>query len=174
MSDKATSTQDGLDQDQAPSFRIQRVYLKDLSLEQPNAPEILLIPKEPQVQVEIDIAVSRLSDGLFEVSVIGTVTARIEGKVLFLIEANQAGIFEFANIPPEQIDPMLGIACPTILYPYLRSNIADTISRAGFQPIHLNEVNFHGMYEHRLMQAQQAGAGSEDSSAEESKIILPN
>jgi len=174
MSDKATSTQDGLDQDQAPSFRIQRVYLKDLSLEQPNAPEILLIPKEPQVQVEIDIAVTRLSDGLFEVSVIGTVTARIEGKVLFLIEANQAGIFEFANIPPEQIDPMLGIACPTILYPYLRSNIADTISRAGFQPIHLNEVNFHGMYEQRLMQAQEAAAGSEVSSAEESKIILPN
>ena len=69
---------------------------------------------------------------------------------------------------------MLGIACPTILYPYLRSNIADTISRAGFQPIHLNEVNFHGMYEQRLMQAQQAAAGSEDSSAEESKIILPN
>lgn len=168
MSDKATSTQDGLDQDQAPSFRIQRVYLKDLSLEQPNAPEILLIPKEPQVQVEIDIAVTRLSDGLFEVCVIGTVTARIEGKVLFLIEANQAGIFEFANIPPEQIDPMLGIACPTILYPYLRSNIADVISRAGFQPIHLNEINFHGMYEHRLMQAQQEAA-AKDGAASESK-----
>lgn len=174
MNDKTTSPRGGSNDDKAPSFRIQRVYLKDLSLEQPNAPEILLIAKEPQVQVEADVSVTRLSEELFEVCVIATVTARIDSKVLFLIEANQAGIFEFTNIPPEQMDPMLGIACPTILYPYLRSNIADTISRAGFQPIHLNEMNFHGMYEHRLMQAQQAGAGSEDSSAEESKIILPN
>ncbi|CAM3774351.1 Protein-export chaperone SecB [Polynucleobacter paneuropaeus] len=126
------------------------------------------------MQVEADVSVTRLSEELFEVCVMATVTARIDSKVLFLIEANQAGIFEFTNIPPEQIDPMLGIACPTILYPYLRSNIADTISRAGFQPIHLNEMNFHGMYEHRLMQAQKAGADSENSSAEESKIILPN
>jgi len=174
MNDKTTSPQASSNDDKAPGFRIQRVYLKDLSLEQPNAPEILLIAKEPQVQVEADVSVTRLSEELFEVCVIATVTARIDSKVLFLIEANQAGIFEFTNIPPEQMDPMLGIACPTILYPYLRSNIADTISRAGFQPIHLNEMNFHGMYEHRLMQAQQAGAGSEDSSAEESKIILPN
>jgi len=174
MNDKTTSPQGSSNDDKAPGFRIQRVYLKDLSLEQPNAPEILLIAKEPQVQVEADVSVTRLSEELFEVCVIATVTARIDSRVLFLIEANQAGIFEFTNIPPEQMDPMLGIACPTILYPYLRSNIADTISRAGFQPIHLNEMNFHGMYEHRLMQAQQAGAGSEDSSAEESKIILPN
>jgi preprotein translocase subunit SecB len=99
-----------------------------------------------------------------------TLTSRVEGKVLFLVEANQAGIFEFNNIPAEQIDPMLGITCPTILYPYLRSNIADTISRAGFQPIHLNEINFHGMYQQRLMQAQQAAGDN----ADESKIILPN
>jgi preprotein translocase subunit SecB len=103
-----------------------------------------------------------------------TLTARVEGKVLFLVEANQAGIFEFHNIPAEQIDPMLGITCPTILYPYLRSNMADVISRAGFQPIHLNEINFHGMYEHRLMQAQQAEASSNNDGADESKIILPN
>ncbi|QWD62704.1 protein-export chaperone SecB [Polynucleobacter sp. MWH-UH25E] len=136
-----------------PSFRIQRIYLKDLSLEQPNAPEIFLVVAEPQVQIEVDIAVKRISDELFEVSLSSTLTARVEGKVLFLVEANQAGIFEFNNIPAEQIDPMLGITCPTILYPYLRSNMADVISRAGFQPIHLNEINFHGMYEHRLMQA---------------------
>jgi preprotein translocase subunit SecB len=157
-----------------PSFRIQRIYLKDLSLEQPNAPEIFLVVAEPQVQIEIDVAVKRISEELFEVALSSTMTARVEGKVLFLVEANQAGIFEFHNIPAEQIDPMLGITCPTILYPYLRSNIADVISRAGFQPIHLNEINFHGMYEHRLMQAQQAAGGSADDGADESKIILPN
>ena len=142
-----------------PSFRIQRIYLKDLSLEQPNAPEIFLVIAEPQVQVEVDVAVKRMSDELFEVALSSTITARVEGKVLFLVEGNQAGIFEFNNIPAEQVDPMLGITCPTI---------------AGFQPIHLNEINFHGMYEHKLMQAQQAAGGNAGDSADESKIILPN
>jgi preprotein translocase subunit SecB len=157
-----------------PSFRIQRIYLKDLSLEQPNAPEIFLVAAEPQVQIEVDITVKPLSDELFEVILSATMTTRVDGKVLFLIEANQAGIFEFQNIPVEQIDPMLGITCPTILFPYLRSNVADIISRAGFQPIHLNEINFHGMYEHRLLQAQQAAGESAGGNTDESKIILPN
>jgi len=162
----ATATPDS-DASKEPGFRIQRIYLKDLSLEQPNAPQILLVPAEPQIEVEVDVAVNRLSEGIFEVALISTVTAKVEAKVLFLVEVKQAGIFEFSNIPPEQVDPMLGIACPTILYPYLRSNIADIISRAGFQPIHLNEINFHGMYEHRILQAQQAAL-------DEAKGSLPN
>ena len=173
MTEQTNAAPEAVDNSKEPSFRILRIYLKGLSLEQPHAPQILLIAAEPQVEVEVDVAVTRLGDEIFEVALIATVTAKVESKALFLVEANQAGIFEFNNIPPEQIDPMLGIACPTILYPYLRSNIADTISRAGFQPIHLNEINFHGMYEHRIMQAAQAaakGSGSED----ESKIILPH
>jgi preprotein translocase subunit SecB len=173
MTEQNTAAPDGVDSSKQPGFRIQRIYLKDLSLEQPNAPQILLLAAEPQLEVEVDVAVTRLTDELFEVALIATVTAKVDSKVLFLVEAKQAGIFEFSHIPPEQIDPMLGIACPTILYPYLRSNIADTISRAGFQPIHLNEINFHGMYEHRIMQAAQAAA-SESTSADESKIILPH
>ncbi len=172
MTEQTTSAPDTADSSKEPGFRIQRIYLKDLSLEQPNAPQILLVAAEPQVEVEVDVAVTRLSDEIFEVALIATVTVKVESKVLFLVEAKQAGIFEFNNIPPEQIDPMLGIACPTILYPYLRSNIADTISRAGFQPIHLNEINFHGMYEHRIMRAAQVAA--ESDSADESKIILPH
>jgi len=173
MTEQTTPAQGATENLNEPGFRIQRIYLKDLSLEQPNAPQILLVASEPQVEVEVDVAVTRLSDEIFEVALIATVTAKVESKVLFLVEAKQAGIFEFSNIPPEQIDPMLGIACPTILYPYLRSNIADTISRAGFQPIHLNEVNFHGMYEHRIMQAQESAA-KESGYADESKIILPH
>jgi preprotein translocase subunit SecB len=167
MTEQSSTPQEGIDNSNEPGFRIQRIYLKDLSLEQPNAPQILMVSSEPQIQVEVDIAVSPLTDGIFEVALSSTITAKVDTKVLFLIEAKQAGIFEFSNIPADQIDPMLGIACPTILYPYLRSNIADIISRAGFQPIHLNEINFHGMYEHRLMQAQQAAV-------EESKGTLSN
>lgn len=172
MTEQTPATQVGADSSKEPEFRIQRIYLKDLSLEQPNAPQILLVAAEPQVTVEIDISVNPLSEEIFEVALIATLTAKVDSKVLFLVEATQAGIFEFTNIPPQQIDPMLGISCPTILYPYLRSNIADIISRAGFQPIHLNEVNFHGMYEHRLMQAQ--AAATKEDAADESKIILPH
>lgn len=174
MTETSSASNEANTESKDPSFRIQRIYLKDLSLEQPNAPEIFLVAAEPQVQIEVDIAVKPLSDQLFEVVLSSTMTTRVDGKVLFLIEANQAGIFEFQNIPAEQIDPMLGITCPTILFPYLRSNVADIISRAGFQPIHLNEINFHGMYEHRLMQAQQAAGEKADGNASESKIILPN
>lgn len=174
MSENTSVPQEGIDSSKEPSFRIQRIYLKDLSLEQPNAPQILLIEAAPQVEVEIDISVAPINNEIFEVALSSTVTAKVDGKVLFLVEAKQAGIFEFRNIPPAQIDPMLGITCPTILYPYLRSNIADTISRAGFQPIHLNEINFHGMYEQRLMQAQQEASASDGGSADESKIILPH
>jgi preprotein translocase subunit SecB len=174
MTEQVSTPQENKEQPKEAGFRIQRIYLKDLSLEQPNAPQILLVASEPQVQVEIDISVAPLSEGIFEVALSSTVTAKVDAKVLFLVEAKQAGIFEFSNIPVQQIDPMLGIACPTILYPYLRSNIADVISRAGFQPIHLNEINFHGMYEHRLMQVQQEAASKGDGDADESKIILPH
>ena len=130
MTEQSSAPQEGMDNSNEPGFRIQRIYLKDLSLEQPNAPQILMVASEPQLQVEVDIAVAPLTNGIFEVALSSTITAKVDAKVLFLIEAKQAGIFEFSNIPAEQIDPMLGIACPTILYPYLRSNIADIISRA--------------------------------------------
>jgi preprotein translocase subunit SecB len=149
-----------------PIFQIQRLYLKDISLEQPNAPDIFLTQGEPNVQIQIDIQFGQLQGDLFEVIVIGNVTTRVEDKVLFLVEAQQAGIFELKNIPAEQVEPMLAIACPSIIYPYLRSNIADLIGRAGFQPIHLSEINFHQLYEQRLMAANNETA--------ESGIILPN
>lgn len=172
MTENTSAPQEAADSSKEPGFNIQRIYLKDLSLEQPNAPQILLVAAEPQLQVEIDISVNPLTEGIFEVALSSTITAKVESKVLFLVEAKQAGIFEFRNIPLDQMDPMLGIACPTILYPYLRSNIADIIGRAGFQPIHLNEINFHAMYEQRLIQAKQAAEKNGDADA--SKIILPH
>ncbi len=153
---------------QDPSFQIQRVYLKDISLEQPNAPEILLNQGEPKLEVQVDIQANQLDDVNFHVTLIGSVTTKVEDKVLFLVEAQQSGIFEIRNMPEEQMSPLLAIACPTILFPYLRANIADMISRAGFQPVHLAEINFHALYEQRMSQAGQAEASND------SGIILPN
>lgn len=150
------------EQNDQPFFNIQRVYLKGLSLEQPNSPQIFLEQEMPQVEVEVDVAAKQLQGTVYESTVTGTVTAKIGDKVAFLIEAQQAGIFEIRNLPEGQLDPVLGIACPQIVFPYLRSNIADAVTRAGFPPIHLAEINFQALYEQRIAQAQ-ATVGGPDS-----------
>ncbi|VCU70527.1 Protein-export protein SecB [Pigmentiphaga humi] len=165
---------DNQEQQAAPVFNIQRVYLKDLSLELPNAPQIFLETEQPGVEVAIDVGAQALAETVFEVTVTATVTTKIGDKVLYLVEGKQAGIFELANLPVEQLDPILGIACPGIIYPYLRGNIADAITRASMAPLHLAEVNFQAIYEQRVAQAmaeQQAAAGQNGS--QDSGLILP-
>jgi preprotein translocase subunit SecB len=152
-------TPQGEAQANQPSFNIQRIYLKDMSLEQPNSPGIFLEQDMPSVEVEVDVKAEQLGDGVYEAVVTGTVTAKVKDKIAFLIEAKQAGIFDIRNIPGDQLDPLLGIACPTIVFPYLRSNIADAVTRAGFPPIHLAEINFQALYEQRLAQLSQASHG---------------
>ncbi|MBB3214732.1 preprotein translocase subunit SecB [Herbaspirillum sp. Sphag1AN] len=136
--------------EQQPVFQIQRVYLKDLSLEQPNSPAIFLEQDSPAIEVAVDVGAEALADGIFESTVTITVTAKVNDKVAFLVEGKQAGIFEVRNVPNEQLDPLLGIGCPNIIYPYLRANIADVITRAGFPPVHLAEINFEVFYQQRL------------------------
>lgn len=136
------------DEQQAdPVFQIQRVYLKDVSLEQPNSPRILMEQAQPQIEINLGIAAETVADGIYEVAVTATVTTKIGDRTLFLVEAKQAGIFEIRNLPQEQMRPVLGIACPGMLYPYLRANVADLITRAGFPPVHLTEVNFQAMFD---------------------------
>ncbi len=135
-------------------FQIQRVYLKDLSLEQPNSPAIFLEQEMPAVEISVKVNTDNLAEAIFETSVTVTVTSKIKDKVAFLVEATQAGIFEARNIPLDQLDPLLGIGCPTIVYPYLRANVADAITRAGFAPIHLAEINFEAYYQDRLRASQ--------------------
>lgn len=147
------------DQDNNPVFQIQRVYVKDLSLEQPNSPQILLEQEQPQVDINLGLEAQPVAEGIFEVCVVATVHTKIKDKTLFLVEAKQAGIFEIRNIPDEQMNPIIGIACPQIVYPYLRAVVADLVTRAGFPPVHLAEVNFQAMYEAQQQQ-QQAGNGS--------------
>ncbi|MCS6766859.1 MAG: protein-export chaperone SecB [Candidatus Protistobacter heckmanni] len=146
--------------DNQPLFNIERVYLKDISLEQPNSPAIFLETEAPSMEIEVNVGASQLQADVFEVAVTATVTTKIKDKVPFLVEAQQAGIFTVRNIPAEQMDPLLGIACPSIVYPYLRASIADLITRAGFPPVHLAEINFQTLYEQRLLEAQQAGAAN--------------
>lgn len=147
------------DDNQNPVFQIQRIYLKDLSLEQPNSPQILLEQSQPQVDINLALAAEPVADSIYEVSVTATVTTKVNDKVLFLVEAKQAGIFEIRNIPEDQLQPIIGIACPGIVYPYLRAVVSDLCTRAGFPPVILSEVNFQAMFE-----AQRAQAGAPNGS----------
>ena len=146
--------------DETPVFQIQRMYLKDLSLEQPNAPQILLEQQQPQVDINLAMGAEGVTDGIYEVTVTATVTTKVKDKVLFLVEAKQAGIFEIRNVPAEQQQGILGVVCPQMLYPYLRAIVSDVCTRAGFPPILLAEVNFQAMFEaqQQAQLAQAAGA----------------
>jgi preprotein translocase subunit SecB len=131
------------------TFNIQRIYLKDMSLEQPNSPAIFLEQDGPNIEIQIDVGNQKLADDIYEATVTVTITAKIRDKIAFLVEGKQGGIFEVRNVPEEQIEPLLGIACPNIIYPYLRANIADMVTRGGFPPIHLTEINFEVFYQQR-------------------------
>ncbi len=139
-----------------PVFQIQRIYLKDLSLEQPNSPQILLEQAQPQVDINLALGAEPVADGIYEVTVTATVTTKVKDKTLFLVEAKQAGIFEIRNIPEEQLQPIIGIACPGIVYPYLRAVVSDVCTRAGFPPVLLSEVNFQAMFEQQRAAAAAA------------------
>ena len=151
-------------QDTSPVFNIQRMYLKDLSLEQPNSPQILLEQQQPQVDINLGVSAETIAEGVFEVCVTGTVTTKVQDRTLFLIEAKQAGIFEIRNVPDEQMQAILGIACPGMVYPYLRAIVSDVCTRAGFPPVLLSEVNFQAMFEAQQQQlAAQQGNGGDDA-----------
>ena len=144
--------------DQDPTFQIQRIYLKEASLEQPNSPGILLEQEQPSVDIQLGVEANPVADGVYEICVTATVQTKIKDKTVFLVEAKQAGIFEIRNLPEDQMGPIMGIACPQIVYPYLRGNVADIIQRGGFPPVHLAEINFQAMYEQQ--QAQAAGGAT--------------
>ncbi len=157
----------------APTFNMQRVYVKDLSVELPNAPHVFLEQEQPQVEVSINVGGQRLADTVFESTVTATVTTRVSDKVLYLVECTQAGIFELANIEQEQMDALLGIVCPTMLYPYLRANIADAITRASLPALHLAEVNFQALYEQRMAEVAASQGGENNGQEADPGIILP-
>lgn len=148
-----------MEQAQQPVFAIEKLYVKDLSVEVPNAPEIFLERDAPQVEIQLNTGARGVGEGVFEVVLTVTVTAKLAEKTVFLVEAGQAGIFRIQNVPDEQMEPLVAVACPNVLFPYAREAISDAVVRAGFQAIVLQPVNFEAMYMQRL--EQQAAAPTE-------------
>ena len=153
-----------MEQNAQPVFGIEKLYVKDLSVEVPNAPEIFLEREAPQVEIQLNTGGRAVGDGVYEVVLTVTVTAKMAEKTVFLVEVGQAGIFRIQNVPEEQLEPLIAVACPNILFPYAREAVSDAVSRAGFQPIVLQPVNFESMYMRRLQQQEaQAGAPADAS-----------
>ena len=154
MSEAAASEQ------QHPQFSMEKIYVKDLSLESPNAPGIFLEREVPHIDLQLQSQSSPVEDGIFEVTLTATVTARLQekNKVMFLIEAKQAGIFQVRNLPPEELEPILETLCPNILYPYLREVVSSMSVKAGFTPVLLNPINFEAVYHQKKQKQTQTAA----------------
>ena len=148
---------DAAQENNQPAFNIEKIYVKDLSLEIPHAPNIFLERESPQIDVQLNTQTAVIEGDVYEVMITNTVTAKVGEKVMFLIEAKQAGIFRLSNLPSEDVEPVLAVMCPNILFPYLRELISNTAVRAGFAPVMLNPVNFDMLYQqHKQEQAQAA------------------
>ena len=145
-----------------PVFSIEKIYVKDLSLEVPGAPQVYQLREQPKIEVQLNTAAKKVADAHFEVTLTVTVTAKKDDTPIFLVEAGQAAIFQIRNIPGSDMEPVLGIACPNILFPYVRETISDAVNRAGFPPVILAPVNFEALYQQQRAQAEaqsQAGGG---------------
>ena len=139
-----------------PSLTIEKIYVKDLSLESPGAPQSFLIQEAPAMEVGLRTRGEQVREGLYECVLTVTVTAKTGDQTLFLVEAAQAGLFQIQGIPAADIQPIMGIHCPNMLFPYVRETIADAITRAGFPPVHLNPINFELLYQQQLANLQNA------------------
>lgn len=136
-----------------PVFSVEKIYVKDLSLEVPHAPRIFLEQGEPNVEMRISTQSDKLEEGYYNVDVTVTVTARLgDERVMFLNEVTQSGIFRLENIPAEDEKLLLGVACPNILFPYAREAVSTAITRAGFPPVVLAPINFEAMFQQQQEQ----------------------
>jgi preprotein translocase subunit SecB len=142
-------------------FNIEKIYVKDLSVEVPNAPAAFLEREAPQMDVQLHTQGISIGEEMYQVAITATVTAKVQDKTLFLVEVTQAGIFRIQGVPQEQMAMVLGIGCPNIVFPYLRETISDVVIRAGFPPLLLNPVNFEALY----MQQQQQQAAQQPAGA---------
>ncbi|MCF8186720.1 MAG: protein-export chaperone SecB [Sulfuritalea sp.] len=146
------------EQTQQPGFSIEKIYVKDASLEIPNAPQIFTDRSQPQVGIELSNFAQQLEASVFEVAIKVTVTSKIEDKTVFLVEVTQAGIFQIRNVPEENLEMIVGITCPNILFPYARETVSDLVVRAGFQPVLLNPINFEALFAQQKQQQAEAAS----------------
>jgi preprotein translocase subunit SecB len=132
---------------------IEKIYVKDLSLENPGAPQSFQLTDAPQIEIGLRSRGEQVSPDVYECVLTLTVTARANDKTVFLIEASQAGVFAIRGVPPNQLQAVLAIHCPTVLFPYARETVADATMRAGFPPVHLAPINFESLYQQQLAQS---------------------
>ena len=146
------------------SFNVQKIYLKDVSFEAPNTPMVFSEQGQPELNMGLNQKVAKLADGVFEVVLGVTLTCKIEDKTIYLVEVAQAGIFGLTGFDEQNLDAMLGIHCPNVLFPYARQTVSDLISNGGFPPFYLQPMNFEGVYAEGLRRrADQLTGGSESS-----------
>lgn len=137
---------------------IDRIYVKDLSLENPGAPQSFQLTESPHVEVGLRTRGEQVAPDVYECVLTLTVTAKTGDRTVFLVEASQAGVFGIRGIAPQQLQPILAIHCPTVLFPYARETIADAVMRAGFPPVHLAPINFELLYQQQLAQGNAQAA----------------
>jgi preprotein translocase subunit SecB len=152
----ATTSGDGNAQEAAPTaqFNIERIYVKDLSLENPGAPQSFQMTESPQIEINLRTRAEQIGPDTYEAVLTLTVTANAGGKKVFIIETSQAGVFVIRGVPQEQMQAVLAIHCPNVLFPYARETVADATLRAGFPPVHLAPINFEVLFAQQLAQQQ--------------------
>jgi preprotein translocase subunit SecB len=143
---KTKNAKTKVNDEQQPGFALEKLYLKDVSVEVPNSPEIFTSRETPKVGVELNNETKPLADGYFEVSLQITVTSKIDDKTAFVVDVVQAGIFTIKNIPDDGMEAVTSITCPNILFPYAREAIANFTVKAGFNPVQLQPINFEALY----------------------------
>lgn len=149
MTEAATPTQDNM-----PVFNIEKIYIKDLSVEVPNAPQVFLEREAPQMEMQMNTQSAQVEDDIYQCVLSIIITAKTQAQTAFLVEIHQAGVFRIKNLPKEAMEPALGVGCPNILFPYAREAITDVVQKAGFPPLMLQPVNFETLY----LQQRQAGS----------------
>ncbi len=146
---KENQNNDRQGQQESPIFRLQKLYLKDLSFENPNAPRIFTEKQEPAVDINLEVRNRALENDYWEVtiSVTSTVKNGKEGNNLFIIEIEHAGIFILKNIPEENIPRVLYVDCPTLMFPFTRQIMSQASVDGGFMPFLMEPVNFMALYQ---------------------------
>lgn len=157
--DQAAPQAPANDEQNVVQFHIERIYVKDLSLENPGSPQSFQLTEAPQVEIGLRSRAEGIAQDVYECVLTVTVTAKVGDRTIFLVEASQAGIFAIKGVGADRLQPVIAIHCPTVLFPYARETIADATSRAGYPPVHLAPINFEALYAQQLQaQAQPADA----------------
>jgi len=149
--------------EQQTAFAIQKIYLKDISFETPSGLEVFTKAWKPNIQQDLNIQVTQVDENLHDVVLLLTITARIDDKVIFLVEVKQAGLFTIAGLSGMQLSHAINTLCPQILFPYARETIDSILTRGGFPPLMLAPINFDAVFAQAVANAQQQAAAKEDT-----------